>query len=226
MSDNKKNEQNQNAIDNLNTTLTEAGQRVAANKKIILWVVSAIVLAGVIVLSYIFFYHNPRLNKSDEAFGKADITALGNDTIAAKEYAAVADAYKGTDTGHNAALFAAESYFKIGKFEDAAKYLKDFKSGDELLNANAEILLGDCYVNLKKYDDALAAFDKAIKTANGNPQIAPRALMKKAVVFDEQKKYDQALACYETIQKDFPQYVAGNLEMDAYIAREKARLGK
>lgn len=226
MSDNKKKEHDGNAIDNLNSSLTEAGRKVADNKKVIFWAVGIILLIGVFILSYIFIYRNPRLNKSFEAYNKVELKAMGNDTIAAKEYAAVADNNGGTPAGELAALSAAESFYNIGKYAEAVKYLEDFDSDDELLQANAKVLLGDCYVNLKKYDDALAAFDKAVKEAKGNPQIAPRVLMKKAVVYDEQKKYDKALECYETIRTDFPQFMAGNVEIDAYIEREKARLGK
>lgn len=226
MSEKNKNTQEQNAIDNLNTHLTEAGEKVAANKKIFFWVIGIIVLIGVFVMSYFFIYRNPKLNKAFEAYNKVEMTALGNDTVAAKEYAAVADKHSGTTAGNLAALSAAESYYNIGKYPEAAKYLEKFKSDDYLLEANAKILLGDCYVNLKKYDDALKAFEDAVEKADGNPQIAPRALLKEAVVYDELKKYDKALDCYEEIKDDYPQFVVGNVEIDAYIEREKARLGK
>ena len=88
-------------------------------------------------------------------------------------------------------------------------------------------LQGDCYVNLKQYDKALSCFDKAVKKADGNPQIAPRVLLKEANVYDAQKKYADALKCYERIASDFPTFQLGNgMTVEAYIAREKARLGK
>ncbi len=96
-----------------------------------------------------------------------------------------------------------------------------------MLEANAEILLGDCYVNLKKYDQALEAFTTAVRKGEGNPQIVPRALLKKAVVYDAQKKYADALECYNIIKRDFPKFQLGNgISIDAYIEREKARIGK
>lgn len=196
------------------------------NKKVVTWVLGIILICGAFCAGYFFIYRNPRLNKADEAFNKVELTAMGNDTVAAKEYAKAADQFSGTPAGNNAALAAAESYYTIGKYAEAAKYLENFSSDDEVLEANAKILLGDCYVNLKKYTEAISAFESAVKKADGNPQIAPRALMKEALVYDEQKKYNEALGCYETIQKDYPQFVAGNVEIEAYIEREKARLGK
>ena len=115
----------------------------------------------------------------------------------------------------------------MGKYDEAVKYLKKFKTGDDVLMANAQILLGDCYVNLKKYDDAISAFKKACNTADDNVQIEPRALLKMANVYDAQKKYDKALDCYEEILEDYPNFTLGNgLTIEAYAERERARLGK
>ena len=105
--------------------------------------------------------------------------------------------------------------------------LEKFSTKDKVLGANATTLLGDCYVNLKNYDKAIETFNKAIKECDGNPQIAPRVLLKEAVVFDAQKKYDKALECYESIKKNYPELtLGGGVTLDSYIEREKARLGK
>lgn len=224
MADNK-NPQEETTIEQINNNLTDAGRKVAENKKMLFWVVGVIVIVAVFVMSYFFIYQNPKLNKAYEAYNKVEMTAMGNDTVAAKEYAKVADANNNTP-GHLAALSAAESYYNIGKYAEAAKYLEKFKSSDKVLSANAYLLLGDCYVNLKKYPQALEAFEKGVKEADKNPQIAPRGLMKMAVVYDEQKQYANALDCYTQIKNEYPQFVAGNVEIDAYIERENARLGK
>ena len=152
---------------------------------------------------------------------------MGNDSIAATEYKKVADSYSGTDAGELAALSAAEAYYNFGKYKEAAACLEGFSTSEPVLGANALVLTGDCYVNLKQYDKALDYFKKALNKADKNPQIAPRVLLKEANVYDEQKKYDKALECYEQIKADYPQFEVGNgLGIDAYIAREKARLGK
>lgn len=217
----------QNAIDKLNTNLGNAGETIANNKKIILWVVAGIAIVAAFVLSYFFIYRNPKLNKAFEAYSQVEIQALGNDSIAAGEYKKVADKYSGTDAGELAALSAAEAYYNLGKYKEAAACLEGFSTSEPVLAANALALTGDCYVNLKQYDKALDYFKKAVSKADKNPQIAPRVLLKEANVYDEQKKYDKALECYEQIKADYPQFEVGNgLGIDAYIAREKARLGK
>lgn len=220
-------EEQNSSIENLNSRLTSAGQQIAANKKAVFWSVGAVLLIGCFVVGYVLIYRNPRLNKSWEAYNNVEITAMANDSLATDGYMKVVDKYSGTSAANVAALSAAERLYDQGKYEEAVKYVKKFSTGDPVLSANALALQGDCYVNLKKYDEALKAYDKAIKAADRNPQIVPRVLMKEANVYDEQKAYDKALACYEEISKEYPQFVLGNgMTMEAYAERERARLGK
>lgn len=219
--------QDETAIDKMNSQLTAAGDKIANNKKIIFWTAGVILVAAAFTLSYLFIYRNPRLEKSFEAYNKVELQTFANDSLAAVQYKQIADQYKGNAAGKLAALSAGEALYNEGNYQEAAEYLSRFSSDDPVLNANALVLTGDCYVNLKKYDDAIDVYGKAIRKADGNSQIVPRVLMKEANVFDEQKKYDKALECYMTIKNDFPEFQLGNgLEIDAYIARETVRLGK
>lgn len=222
----KETEQNDNAIDRLNDNLSSASEKIANNKKIIFWVLGAILIAGVFALSYFFIYRNPHLKGASEAYNQVELKAMGNDSVATAEYKKVADKYSNTPAGHLAALEAAENYYDMGKYKEALECLDNAKMSESVLKANATILKGDCYVNLKNYDKAISEFKKAASMASKNPQIAPRALMKCAVVYDEKKDYAAALGCYEQIKKDFPTFQLGNGSIDAYIEREKARLGK
>lgn len=226
MSDNNNQHEN-NTIENLNSHLTSAGERLANNKKAIYWAVGIVVVAAVFVASYFWIYRNPGLNNSWAAYNKVELTANGNDTIRAKEYAKVADKYGRFDAGNVARLAAAEAYYNIGKYQDAVKYLEKFSTSDAVLEAQARMLLGDCYVNTDKLDKALTSYNECIRKAEANPQVVPVALWKEANIYDAQKQYQKALDCYEQIKADYPQFALGDgMSVDAYIAREKARLGK
>ena len=212
-------------LENLNNRLTDLGRNIETNKKAMGIAMGAILVVACLTFAWLYLYKIPKNNKAMEAYNKVELSSLGNDSTSAAMYKKVADEFGGTNAGKLAALSAAETLYNSGKYEEAAKYLKDFSTGDKVLAANAQILLGDCYVNLKKYDEAISAFKYAEKKADKNPQIAPRALLKMAVVYDEQKKYGDALKCYETIKKDYPQFTLGNgLSIDTYLEREKARL--
>ena len=211
-------------LETLNNRLTDLGRNIETNKKAMGIAMGAILVVACLTFAWLYLYRIPTNNKAMEAYNKVELNAP-NDSAAAAQYKKVADEYGSSNAGNLAALSAGESLYNTGKYEEAAKYLKKFSSKDKVADANAKILLGDCYVNLKKYDDAIDAFKSAVKKADGNPQIAPRALLKQAVVFDEQKKYGDALKCYETIKTDYPEFALGNgLSIDAYIEREKARL--
>lgn len=227
MANNNEKQEEKTAIENLNDTLTEAGQKLSDNRNVIWWTIGSLAVIAAAIVAYIFLYRAPHQNRAYEAFNQVEISAAGNDSLAAAQYKKVAADNGGTTAGKLAALSAAEAFYNQGKYKEAAECLEKFSSSEPVLNANAIILTGDCYVNLKNYDKALSCYDKAISKADKNEQIVPRVLMKKANVFDAQKKYQEALSCYEQIKKEYPQFQLGNgMSMDAYIEREKARIGK
>ncbi|MCH5242626.1 MAG: tetratricopeptide repeat protein [Muribaculaceae bacterium] len=218
--------QEETAIDRMNSHLTDASSKIADNKKIIIIAVGIILVVAAFVLSYLFIYKNPHVEKAFEAYNGVETQAL-NDSTAAAQYMEVADQYGSDDAGKLAALSAGEALYNQGRYEEAVKYLKKFSTKDDILEANALVLTGDCYVNLENYDEAINYFQKAIRKANGNPQIVPRVLLKEANVYDAQGNFGKALECYQQIKNNFPEFKLGNgMEMDAYIAREIARMGE
>lgn len=230
-SQNHNNETEQTAIDNLNTHLTSAGQKVADNKKYIWWVLGIIVAIAAIILSYLYFFRTPRVNKATDAYDKVELQEIKGeitDSIATANYMKVADEYDGTPAGETAALAAGEGNYKLGNWDKAIKYLEMFDSNEPVIEATSRMLLADCYVNKgeKFYGQALDAYAKAKRLADDNPQIVPMILFKEARVYDAQKNYSEALKCYEEIKNAYPEFVPGSMTIDAYIAREKARLGK
>ena len=226
MASNKDRQQDESAIDRVNSHLTDAGSKIAENKKIILIAVGIILVVAAFVLSYLFIYKNPHVEKAFEAYNGVETQAF-NDSVAAEQYMQVADQYKSDAAGKLAALSAGEALYNQGKYEEAAEYLKRFSSSDDVLESNALVLTGDCYVNLQNYDEAINYYQKAIKKADRNPQIVPRVLLKEANVYDAQGNYGKALECYQEIKNNYPEFQLGNgMEMDAYIARELARMAE
>lgn len=218
--------QEENAIDKMNSHLTDAGTKIADNKKIILIALGVILVVAAFVLSYLFIYKNPHMEAAFEAYNGVETQAY-NDSVAGEQYMEVADRYKGDSAGKLAALSAGEALYNQGKYAEAADYLKRFSSKDGVLEANALVLTGDCYVNLENYDEALNYYQKAVRKADNNPQIVPRVLLKMANVYDAQANYGKALECYQQIKNNYPEFKLGNgMEMDAYIAREIARMGE
>ncbi|MCH5227712.1 MAG: tetratricopeptide repeat protein [Muribaculaceae bacterium] len=226
MASHKNKHQDETAIDRVNTHLTDAGSKIAENKKIIYISAGVILVVAAFVLSYLFIYKNPHVEKAFEAYNGIETQAL-TDSLASEQYMEVANRYGSDTAGKLAALSAGEALYNQGRYEEAADYLKKFSSSDNILESNALVLTGDCYVNLQNYDEALKFYQKAIRKADNNPQIVPRVLLKEANIYDAQGNFGKALECYQQIKNNFPTFQLGNgMEMDAYIARELARMAE
>lgn len=231
MAVNKNNKEDKaTVVENLDSHLTKAGQRVANNKKIIYICVGVIAVVAAFVLSYLFIYRNPRLQNSWAAYNKVLLMQQKDnvgDSIAAAEYQKVHTNFSSTPAGNLAALSAAEAFYNVKKYDAAIKLLEKLDLSEPVLQSQAKALLGDCYVNTDKFEDAIKSYDKAIDIADGNPELVPGFLIKEANVYNHLKKYDKSLACYEEIKSDYPNYRFGNnFDIDYYIEREKAFANK
>ena len=215
----EKNQSARTSIDELNESLTGLEQRVEGNKKkLIIYLVVLLVVIGIGLA--IFYSIKSGKESASEAIAKADITlAQGNDSLALTQYQAVAAEYSNS-VANRANLNAAILLYQKGKYQEALESLNSYDVEDELVGAAAQSLKGDCYVNLKNLDEALAAYDKAISICNGNELYAPLFMMKKATVLTEQKKNADAKAIYEDIKANYVKYVQANqLNIDKYIER-------
>ena len=226
MASHKDKKQEETAVDKMNAHLTDAGSKLADNKKIILIAVGVILVVAAFVLSYLFIYKNPHVEKAFEEYNGIETQQL-TDSVKAQQYMDVAGKYSGETAGQLAALQAGEILYDQGRYEEAAEYLKKFSSKDDLLESNALVLTGDCYVNLENYPEAINYYQKAIRKANENPQIVPRVLLKEANVYDAQGNFGEALQCYELIKANYPDFQFGNgMDIDAYISRETERMSQ
>lgn len=222
-----KNTETRTAVDDLNDSLTGIEQKVQNNQKFIMW--ACIVVAAVVALVLLYFYgiRKPGIEAANNAIGQADIElAQGNDSIALAQYKQVAEEY-GYDAGNRAALNAAILLYQQGKYDEALSYLKDYKANEEIIGASAKSLEGDCYVNLKKYPEAIDCFKEAAKISNKNPYYTPVFLMKEATVERELKNYKAEAELYRTIKEEYPQYAASmQIDFDKYITRAEAQAGE
>lgn len=226
MASHKNRHNEETAVDKMNSHLTDAGAKLAENKKIIYIAIGVILVVAAFVLSYLFIYKNPHVEKAFDEYNAVQTQPNLTDSLAAQQYMEIADKYEGEIPGELSALQAAEILYDQGRYEEAVQYLKKFSTKEDKLEANALVLTGDCYVNLEKYPEAIDYYTKAIRKANENPMIVPRVLLKEANVYEAQGNYGKALECYQEIKNNYPDFRYGNMDMDAYIAREKQRMAE
>ena len=222
--------QNQGArttLEEVNESLTSAAQRIEDNKKYINWALIAIAVLALLAVGYIYGIHNPNKEKAVEQIGNADIELLqGNEDAALKDYEKVAAEFS-NKTAERAHLNAAILLYQKGEYEKAAKHLEDFSPAGNLIGPASQSLLGDCYVNLKKLDKALAAYDKAISMSGDNENITPAFMIKKATVLHEQKKYADEAALYQSLMDKYPMYDRqSGFSVEKYLERANALAGK
>lgn len=215
------------SIDNLNEGLSTFEQKIEKNKKYIVYVVAAILAIAVLIFGYKFFIQKPNEEAAKSLISQADMSlSMGQDSIALAQYKAVADKYSNA-TAQRAALAAGAILYQQAKYDEAIKYIKQYSFNGTLVGPAAKALLGDCYVNTDKLDDAISAYDKAISLSSNNELYTPLFMQKKAVVYREQKQYDKEAGVYQDIKDNFPAFGATyNIDIDKYLARAKAQAGK
>ena len=214
-------------LEEVNESLSTAAQRIEDNKKYINWALIAIAVLVLLAVGYIYGIRNPNLQKAKDQVGQADLELMqGNEDQALKDYEKVAAEFS-NKPAERAHLNAAILLYQKGEYEKAAKHLEDFSPNGNLIGPASQSLLGDCYVNLKKLDKALAAYDKAISLAGDNEAYAPAFMIKKATILHEQKKYAEEAAIYQNIKDNFLPYTQQTgFDVDKYIERANALAGK
>ena len=214
-------------LEEVNESLSTAAQRIEDNKKYINWALIAIAVLVLLAVGYIYGIRNPNLQKAKDQVGQADLELMqGNEDQALKDYEKVAAEFS-NKPAERAHLNAAILLYQKGEYEKAAKHLEDFSPNGNLIGPASQSLLGDCYVNLKKLDKALAAYDKAISLAGDNEAYAPAFMIKKATILHEQKKYAEEAAIYQDIKDNYYLYTQQTrFDVEKYLERANALAGK
>ncbi|MFG6385478.1 MAG: tetratricopeptide repeat protein [Muribaculaceae bacterium] len=188
------------------------------SKKIV--AVSVLVLVCLVAVFAWFFIAKSGSAKADDAISRADAAASANDSTALVLYK---DAAKhGYKSGNRAKLEVAMRLYQEGNYEEALSYLKGASIDDKIVAAGALTLEGDCYVNLKKYDEALSAFNKAVSKADENPSVVPVILVKEANVYRAQNNYAKEAETLKKIIDEYPQFASSN-QVDVRKLYERAK---
>ena len=126
--------------------------------------------------------------------------------------------YGGTAAGNRAHFIAGACYLYSGDFNNAVKHLKDFSTNATQVQTSAYLLLADAYSELKKNDDALDYYKKAVAVNSKDEFMTPEALFKAGLFADATGKSKEAIEFFKRIKEDFPKSGHAN-EVDKYLAR-------
>lgn len=168
-----------------------------------------LVLVGV-YFAYQSFYLEPKNDEAQAAMFRGeqyfqsgmDSLALFGDGNAYIGFVQIINEYGSTKSGDLAKAYAGLSYARMGKYEEALSYLKDFKGGDVMVTPAVHGAIGDCLVNTGKPEEAVSHFEKAAKSAD-DVLLSPIFYKKAAIVYRELKNYDKVISLFTTIKNNY-----------------------
>jgi len=190
----------------------------------------SIALVGIIVVVGGFFaYRNlvsePNEKQASEAMFRAEEyyrmdsarLALNGDQVNAG-FLKIISKYGSTKAGKLANFYAGSCYLKMGDFNNAVKYLKDFSSPVGQLQERAYGLLGDAYSEQNKKEEAAEQYKKAGTYFEKDELFSPEYLFRSGYLYESMGKTQDAIAMYKIIKDKYPASQRGS-EIDKYLAR-------
>ncbi|MCQ2146320.1 MAG: tetratricopeptide repeat protein [Bacteroidales bacterium] len=206
----------------LEQTISKTEKFFEENKKYIYGAVIAAIAIAAIVLCFQKFYVQP---KKAEALGQLfpaeanfraqnyELALKGDSNVLGFEQ--ILDEY-GSKAGSVVNFYAGVCELNLGNFNEAISYLKKYKGTDKILVARSLACIGDAYVGLENYKEALNFFEKAARTID-NIYVSTYHL-KAGVVCEQLGQNDKALSYYKEIKDKYAQTVEG-YDIDKYITR-------
>ena len=220
----------QDTLDVIDEKVMQGEQFFERHGKKIMNGVGAIVLIALGIFAYIKFVKEPKnVKASTQLFVSEEQFIMGQDSLALKGaggpgFEAIAKNFSGTDAANLAHAYSGICLYDMGKYQEALAELQKFSSDEALVAPSIQRMIGDCYVQLGKLEDAVKAYESAAKSANSEA-ISPSCLIKAGHVYEKLGKYDQAVKAYQEVKDKY--YTAPEAEMvEADLIRARAAGGK
>ncbi len=225
----KKTDHSESGFETVEHALTRTEQYIEENKKSLSIIVAVILGIVGIYLGYNKFVLAPKENEAQAQIFRAEqyfekdsfLLALEGDGDA-YGFIDIIDEYGITNTANLAHYYAGICYLRLGEYEEAIEHLKKFDSNDKLVSLIAMGAIGDAYIELDDYDEAISFYEEAT-SKNKNEFITALYLKKLGLVYEETENYKKALTTYEKIKKEFPDSEEAR-DIDKYIQAVKMRL--
>ena len=147
--------------------------------------------------------YNLSLNGADGKFGFLDII----------------ENYNGTPAANIAYYSSGMAYYHLKKYDLAIQYLNEFSSKDDVLNSLSLSTIGDSFVQINQFDDALSFYEKALN-ASSNSFTSPIILLKAGDVSLKTGNNKKALKFFNSIKTDYPKSSEADL-IDIKIEQAK-----
>ncbi|MEA3317345.1 MAG: tetratricopeptide repeat protein [Bacteroidota bacterium] len=183
-------------LENVENALSKTERYIEDNQKSLTIIVFAIALIVGGYFAYQKFYLQPKENEAhaqmfvaEQYFAQDSFNLAINGDGNYLGFVDIVDEFGMTKSANLANYYIGISYLKLGQYEDAIEYLKQFESNDKLIAPIAYGAIGDAYLELDKKDEALDFYEKAVYVSE-NDFTTPIYLMKVAFVNELLEDYD------------------------------------
>lgn len=178
--------------------------------------------------AYKYLYIGPREAEARELMWKAEYyfeidslrKAIDGDELN-YGFESIAEDYSGTQTAKLANYYLGVIYLKMADYELAIEYLEQADFGDAMVGPIAMGGIGDCYMQMEYYEEAIKYYNKAANVSD-NEIVNPVYLMKAALAHEELGEYAAAIEKYTAIKEQYPNSSQA-LDAPKYIARVQNR---
>ncbi|MCR4825144.1 MAG: tetratricopeptide repeat protein [Bacteroidales bacterium] len=208
--------------ENIEQTVSATEQFYNENKKVIWGVVAAVLVIGLGILGYNKFIFQPKCVEAmqqaypaEMSFQNAEYELALNGDGNNLGFADIIDEY-GSKAGKAVYLYAGVCEYQLGNYQEALDYLKKYSTKEPILNARARACEGDSHVALGDYNAAVRSYKAAVEA--GDNVFAAGYLLKEGSAYEALGQKAEALACYKTIEEDYPQSIEA-YEIAKHIAR-------
>ncbi len=129
----------------------------------------------------------------------------------------LADQYDGTENGETAKIYLANSYYALGKYEEAKNYYDDYSGDNKMLKAAAYAGLAACYEAEKNSEEAASYYIKAADVTD-DAVFKPQYLLYAGINYLQTGEKEKAEKLFKTVKKDFKNS-AFVRDIDRYLAQ-------
>lgn len=211
--------------------LSKSEKFIEDNQKIILRIVFVVVVIIAVYVGLKRFYLIPKQAEAQSQMFVAEqyfeidsfnLALYGDGNYSG--FLEIIEDYGWTKSGNLSKYYAGISYLRLGQFDEAIEYLKDFKANDKMIDPIARGAIGDAYVELNDLETGLDYYLKAAEISDNN-FTTPLYLMKASLIYEKLEKFTKARELYLKIQKEYPEYARNN-NIEKYIARVQVKINE
>ncbi len=218
-------------LEQIETTLGKTEMFIEKHQKSIMIVIAAIIVVILAVFGFKKFVVEPREAAAQTAIFRAEqlfenddyATALNGDGNNAG-FLDVINEYGSTKTGNLARYYAGICYLNTGDFNNAIKYLGEYKGKDQIVRPLAIGAMGDAYMELDNAAEAAKCYERAANET-ANSFTGPMFLMRAGLAYEMVENYKKALDMYKTIKAEYPNSNEG-FNIDKHIAYVEAKMAE